>query len=280
VLRIAGRPADRNHPYGHGKMEYMSAVFEGGLIAFAALLILYEAVEGFVHGPQLRRLDLGLGIVAGAGMINAALGAFLVRVGRRTESVTLVADGQHVLSDFWTSMGVVVGLVLVRFTHLLWLDPLVAALVGINLGLTGWRLVRRAGGGLVDEEDPELIRALLAAFEQTVHPGIIRIHHLRAIRSGRGAHIDAHLVVPEFWTVERADDTVHQFESRMVKELHVELEIVFHTDPCRRVYCPACDVADCPVRRAPFTGRPPLTAEEAGRPDPPRTFLEPLLPSA
>jgi len=275
VLTFSARPPDRNHPYGHGKMEFVSAVFEGGLITFAAALIVYEAVRSLIRGPELRQLDVGLAVVAGAGLVNAALGFFLVRVGRATHSITLAADGQHVLSDFWTSAGVIAGLVLVRWTGLTWLDPAVAILVALNLARTGVRLVRQAGGGLVDEEDPQLIRHLLAAFERTAHPGIIRVHHLRAIRSGRSVHVDAHLVVPEFWTVDRADRVVEEFQERMAAGLPSEGEVVFHTDPCHRLYCPVCDVEGCPVRRAPFTGRDPLTAEEAVRPDPPRTFLAP-----
>jgi len=199
---------------------------------------------------------------------------YLVRVGRKTQSLTLIADGQHVLTDFWTSFGVVIGLLLVRFTGIEWFDPLVAVIVGINLAVTGIRLVRKAAGGLLDMEDPGLIRHIVEIFDEAAHPGIIRLHHLRAIKAGRSAHVDAHLVVPEFWDVERAHDVVEAFEEKMVRELHVTGEIVFHTDPCHRAYCPACEVEDCPVRRAPFTGRVPLSVEEAVRPDPPVTFLD------
>src|SRR5262245_5927610 len=136
-LLFAGRPADRNHPYGHGKIEYFAATFEGGLIAFAAIVIIYEAGRGFFEPPEVRRLDLGLAIAFGAGMANAALGWFLIRAGKATRSLTLVADGKHVLSDFWTSLGVIVGLLLVRMTGIAWFDPLVAAIVGVNLGWTG-----------------------------------------------------------------------------------------------------------------------------------------------
>jgi hypothetical protein len=146
-LLFAGRPADRSHPYGHGKIEFFSAAFEGGMIAFAAVIIVYEAGRTFLQGAEVRALDLGLLITAGAGLINLALGGFLVRTGRRHHSLTLVADGQHVLSDFWTSLGVVVGLLLVRVTGLPWLDPVVAAVVGLNLAWTGARLVRHAAGG-------------------------------------------------------------------------------------------------------------------------------------
>ena len=266
-LVFAGRPADRNHPYGHGKIEFFSAAFEGGLIAFAAVMIIYQAAISFLHGVEVRALDLGVAITFGAGMINLALGAFLVRTGQRHNSLTLVADGQHVISDFWTSVGVVTGLLLVRLTGVTWLDPVVAAIVGINLAWTGLRLVRHAAGGLLDEEDTALLHKLLGALNASVVPGIIRIHNLRAIRSGRFSHIDAHLVVPEFWSVERAHDAADAFERQVIAAGDIEGEIVFHTDPCRRFYCARCDIADCPIRVEPFRGRPALTVEEIVQPD-------------
>jgi cation diffusion facilitator family transporter len=266
-LIFAGRPADRNHPYGHGKIEYFAAAFEGGLITFAAVLILYEAGNGLVEAPQLQQLDLGLIVTFGAGVANALLGWFLLRVGRRTQSVTLVADGQHVLSDFWTSLGVITGLLLVKLTGITWFDPAVAAVVGVNLGWTGLRLVRHAAGGLLDEEDTTLLGKLIRAFDAYRLPGIIRIHHLRAIRAGRFTHVDAHLVVPEFWSVEHAHALMETFEERVMSACGVEGEIAFHIDPCHRAYCAHCDVFDCPVRVEPFVARPPHTLDEAVRTD-------------
>ena len=181
-ILFAGRPADRNHPYGHGKIEYFSAAFEGGLIAFAALLIVYEALQAFVLGVELRDLDVGLAIVLGAGLANAALGLFLVRTGRRNDSLTLVADGKHVLSDWWTSAGIVVGLLLVRWTGIVWLDPLVACLVALQLFWTGARLVREAARGLLDEEDPELLARLVQVLGARLGGGFVHLHHLRAPR--------------------------------------------------------------------------------------------------
>jgi cation diffusion facilitator family transporter len=268
-LAFAGRPADRNHPYGHGKIEFFSAAFEGGLIAFAAVMIIVEAIHGFVQAPEIRALDLGLLITSGAGLANLALGGFLVRTGRVYNSLTLVADGQHVLSDFWTSLGVVVGLLLVRMTGIVWLDPLVAAIVGVNLAWTGMRLVRHAAGGLLDEEDTELLGRLLGALNACMVPGIIRVHNLRAIRSGRFSHIDAHLVVPEFWSVEQAHDAADAFEQQVMVAGALDGEIVFHTDPCRRAYCARCDIGDCPIRVEPFRSRPALTVEEVVQPDMP-----------
>src|SRR5262245_44724549 len=156
-LLFAGRPADRNHPYGHGKIEFMSAAFEGGLIAFAAVLILWEALQGLLYGVEVKRLETGVAITLGAGLVNLALGWYLVRTGRRHASIALEADGRHVLSDFWTSLGIVAGLGLVALTGVVWLDPLVAAVVALNLMRTGVKLIRHAAGALLDEEDPRLL---------------------------------------------------------------------------------------------------------------------------
>jgi cation diffusion facilitator family transporter len=266
-LIFAGRPADRNHPYGHGKIEFLSAAFEGGLIAFAALVIIYEVVRSLVHGVEVRRLESGLIIVLVAGLVNLGLGWFLMRTGRRHASLTLVADGQHVLSDFYTSAGIVAGLLLVRFTGIAWLDPVVAAVVALNLMWTGARLVRQAAGGLLDEEDTESLGRLLEVLRGHVGQGVIRVHHLRAIRAGRFNHVDAHLVVPEFWSVEQAHELAEDLAQQVIKELGVEGELVFHTDPCHRAYCAMCDLEDCGIRREPFRDRPLLTLEEAVQPD-------------
>ena len=262
-LVFAGQPADREHPYGHGKIEYFSAVFEGGLIAFAAVAIGWYAVVDLLRGPGVQGIELGVGLTAAAGLVNAGLGWFLVRTGRRAQSLILIADGQHVLSDFWTSLGVVIGLGLVRVTGITWLDPAVALAIGANLAYTGIRLVRHAAGGLLDEEDTGLLTRLVAAFDEHRTPAIIRIHRLRAIRSGRFAHVDAHLIVPEYWTVEQAHEASDAFEQRVIQTCAIQGEIVFHTDPCRHLICPACDVGDCPIRRSAFVRRPPLTIEEA-----------------
>jgi cation diffusion facilitator family transporter len=268
-LVFAGRPADRNHPYGHGKIEFFSAAFEGGLIAFASVVIVYEVVLILLAGAELRQISTGVLIVFATGLVNLVLGWYLVRTGRRYNSLTLVADGKHVIADFWTSAGVVVGLLLVHFTGLAWLDPLVALLVALSLMWTGYRLVRHAAGGLLDEEDPVLLSRVLNALQAYVGHGVIRVHHLRAIRSGRFHHVEAHLVVPEFWSVDKAHGVSEDVAACVIRDLGVEGEMVFHTDPCHRIYCATCDLEDCPIRREPFLGATPLTLEEAVQPDMP-----------
>jgi cation diffusion facilitator family transporter len=267
-LVVAGWPADRNHPYGHGKIEFFSAAFEGGLIAFAAILIIKEAGEALLFGHQIRRVNLGLLITVGAGLANAALGLYLLRVGRAHHSITLIADGTHVLADFWTSVATAVGLGLVLLTGFEWLDPVVAGMVGLNLIWTGLRLVRHAAGGLLDEEDVALLERVVKAVNANLSGGVIRIHFLRAIRSGRFTHVDAHLVVPEFWSVEQAHEFGDAFERRVVHALDIDGEIAFHIDPCHRQFCATCEVESCPIRLMPFSGRSWITLEEAVQPDP------------
>jgi cation diffusion facilitator family transporter len=261
-LRFASRPPDRGHPYGHGKIEYFSAAFEGGLIAFAALAILWFAVRDLVRGAALADLELGLLLTVAAGIANAGLGWFLLSMGRKYRSITLTADGHHVLADFKTSAGVVLGLVLVKLTGISAFDPLAALAVGISLGSTAYRLVREAAGGLLDEEDDRLLERLVAAMESERSPGIIRIHRLRAIRSGRETHADAHVIVPEYWTVDQAHDTVADFEHRVFAQPAIDGEIVFHLDPCMRALCESCEMPDCPVRQTPFSSRLALTVAE------------------
>ena len=229
---------------------------EAGQLGLPSPALMENAGRGLASGVEVRELDTGLVIVAGAGLVNLALGGFLMRTGRRHASLTLVADGQHVLSDFWTSAGIVVGLALVRVTGRVWLDPLVAAVVALNLLWTGFRLVRHAAGGLLDEEDTALLHRLTRVLGSYVGQGVIRVHHLRAMRAGRFHHVDAHLVVPEFWTVERAHQLAEDLEARVIRDVGVHGEIAFHTDPCQRAYCAMCDLEGCPVRRDAFRGRP------------------------
>lgn len=277
ALVVASWPADRNHPYGHGKVEFMTAAFEGGLIAFAALLIVSEAVQTLIRGAEVRDLDRGLAIIAAAGAANYLLGWFLIRTGRRHTSLALVADGKHVQTDFYTSAGVVVGLLLVMLTGEEWIDPVIAIAVGLNLAVAGWRLVREAAGGLLDEEDPELLREIVDALNTHRVPGVIRVHFLRAIRSGNFRHVDAHLVVPEYWPIERAHDLADDLEAKVTAEISGEGEIAFHMDPCRRMYCRQCEVLDCPIRREAFESKPPFVFEDAIRPE--RVYRESAIES-
>lgn len=273
VLGIAHKPADREHPYGHGKVEFFSAAFEGGLITFASIIISFEAVQTLVRGATINQTGIGLVVTFGAGIVNAILGWYLLASGRRHQSAALEASGHHVLSDFVTSAGVIVGLLLVKLTGYVWFDPLIALVVGIYLGYTGIRLVRSSVGGLIDEEDREIIEHLRKLVSEERPKGIIHLHHLRVMRSGRFHHIDAHAVVPEFWNVAEAHDRTVEFEEQLMRNYSYPGELHLHIDPCQQAYCQVCDFEPCPIRLQPFERKRTLSLEELTDPEEPQEFL-------
>ena len=265
---LASRPADRDHPYGHGKVEFLSAGIEGALIVVAAVLIAIEAIGQLIRGGAPHDLGFGLASLAVLSAGNAALGFYLVRTGRSAQSLALIADGKHVLADVTTSAGVLVGLALVKLTGIAWLDPAVALLVAANIVREGFRLARSAVKGLMDEADPQLLEALSATLSRERPPEWIDVHGLRAWRSGALVHTDLHLVVPRYYDAERLHEISETLEARLLEGLSEPGEAVVHFDPCGPVHCTSCEVAACPVRGAAFKERSVLSVARATRTDP------------
>jgi cation diffusion facilitator family transporter len=272
VIKISIKPADKDHPYGHGKAEYFSMAFEGGFITFAGLVICLESARALVMGHSLRHLENGIYIVLFCGLANGILGFYLKQSGKKLNSMALVASGQHILTDFLTSVGVAVGLFLVNVTGKIWIDPAIAILFASYLLYTGFTIVRQSFGGLMDAEDVKIINEIAKLFEKYKTPGIIRIHHTRVMRSGNYHHIDAHVVLPEYWDITKAHNETDKFESKVITEYHTDGEIHFHLDPCRRFYCRACEMSDCKIRVEPFQKRIPFTLEELVSPTEPEDF--------
>ena len=263
AVMFSGKPADRDHPYGHGKIEHFSAAFEGGLIALAAAFILIEATHALIFGVQLKNLGRGLALNLFAGLLNGLLGWYLLHKGRVTRSKALEADGHHILSDFWTTVGIALGLIAVKFTGIHWMDPIMAMVVGLLLARTGFRLVAESSRALLDSEDPEVVDKVLAAMNRVRSWDVIAVHELRTFRSGRYTHVDVHLVVPEFYSIRQAHDLCEGFGVRALREAGVEGEVHTHVDPCGRLYCDRCPAESCSIRRAPRTTASAFTLEEA-----------------
>jgi cation diffusion facilitator family transporter len=269
VIRVSVAPPDRNHPYGHGKFEYVLAAFEGGLIAFAALAIVYESVDAILRRETLHELGLGLVIVTGCALVNLILGWTLRQIGRTHRSMAMQSGGAHLISDFFTSLGVAVGVGLVHLTGWSILDPLTAIAFAAVLAWTGFGIFRRAAAGLTDETDGELIESIKKFFVENRRHGIIQMHHLRIIQSGHFHHVDAHLVVPEFWTVGTGHEATSQFAGDLIRTYPYDGDVAFHLDPCRRAYCAHCDLRDCSVREAVFREHLPVDAETLTDPEEP-----------
>lgn len=249
---LSARPADKSHPYGHGKIEFFSAGIEGGLIVVAAVAILFESVRGMLFGRELAQLDAGMGLTLTASLINLWLGWFLIRRGKETSSLILVADGKHVLTDSWTSFGVVAGLLLVRLTGIELLDPLVAIAVALNILYSGYQLMRVSVGGLMDESDTETLHRVARTIADRRSPAWISVHHLRVMRSGQTHHIDFHITIPFYWTVEQAHDFEHGIGETLAPAFNHQTSIMVHLDPCKPVLCSSCRLEPCIHRKHPF----------------------------
>ncbi|WP_413576727.1 cation diffusion facilitator family transporter [Bdellovibrio sp. HCB290] len=261
VIRISAQPADREHPYGHGKAEYFSATFEGGLVFSASILIIYESVRALIFPNPPQKLEIGMIIVSVAALLNLLLGMYLKRVGKVHQSDALKASGVHVLSDVITTAGVIVGLGLVLLTDIQWIDPVIAILIGLQLAWSGYKIIRESLGGLMDEISESSLQDLGQALEQNRRPGVINIHQLRIMRNGRFHHVDAHMVVPEYWDISKAHGEIQEYEKSVVQDYVFDGELAFHLDPCKKSYCSECDMPDCPIRLHPFQGRVPFTVK-------------------
>lgn len=213
MLTVAERPADQEHPYGHGKAEYFSSGVEGTLILIAAISISGAAVNRLISPKPLEEIGVGLAIFIVASLVNLGVALLLLRVGRRSSSITLEANAHHLLTDVWTSIGVVAGVGMVALTGWERLDPVVALVVAANIIWTGVRIVRRSIGGLMDTalltEDRVAVRDVLSSYEQAG----VRFHALRTRQAGARKFISLHVLVPGDWTVQRGHQLVERIEN-------------------------------------------------------------------
>jgi len=232
ALRIAMRPPDPSHPFGHGKVEYFSAGAEGLMIVTAAVMIVYSAIQRLISPQPLEYLGLGLAITIAATVINGVVGLALVRAGRRHRSLVLVADGHHLLTDVWTSVGVVIGVAAVGFTGWLPLDSLVAIAVAANIVWMGARLMRSSVHGLMDHAlDDDDIAAIVSCLREFLADAPeVRIHGLRTRASGRERFASLHVLVPGEWSVSRGHDVLEQIEARLHGMLP-DLQVHTHLEP-------------------------------------------------
>ncbi|KAB0266409.1 cation diffusion facilitator family transporter [Microvirga brassicacearum] len=230
AVRLSAEPADKNHPYGHHKVEYFSAVLEGVLIIVAALAILREAYAGFLNPKVIDAPALGLAINGLASLINAGWAWILIRQGRRLRSPALTADGRHLMTDVVTSAGVIVGLLLVPLTGWNWLDPVLAAFVAINIIWSGWMLMKESIGGLMDEALPETMLSRVREVIAINAEGAIEAHDLRTRHAGRLVFVDFHLVVEGGMSVTQAHDICDRLERALKAEIG-EAQITIHVEP-------------------------------------------------
>lgn len=230
-LWLSFKPADRSHPYGHEKISFFSAGVEGALIILAAVLIIVEAVRKWLFGLELQNLGEGVLYIAGAAAINAGLGAYLVWTGRRHGSLVLIANGKHVLTDSWTSAGVIVGLIMVIWTGWKPFDPLLAIAVAVNILWSGGKLIRQSVGGLMDEGDPEIGKQLHEILTRETGSRGLTFHAVRYRNAGTTVWVEFHLLFPRGTPIERAHWTATEIEAALKSSLATPVNILTHLEP-------------------------------------------------
>jgi cation diffusion facilitator family transporter len=254
-LYVAAKPRDEDHPYGHGKAEFLSAAVEGTLIIIAALVIIYESIDNFINPQPLQQLDYGLILVGITAVINFVVGYISVKQGRKNNSLALIASGKHLQSDTWSTLGLIIGLILILITGKVWIDSAVALIFAFIILYTGAHILRGSVAGIMDEADKELLKKMLTALNASRRENWIDLHNFRIIKYGGTLHIDCHLTLPWYLNVIEAHEEVEALGSLIKKDFGDAIELFVHTDPCLDFSCPICTKEKCEHRKHAFEKR-------------------------
>ncbi len=260
-LNLSAKPRDVEHPYGHGKVEFISAGIEGTLITVAGLVIIYQAIDNLRYPNEIGQLDFGILLVAGAGAVNFAVGFLAVKRGRKNKSLALVASGKHLQSDTYTTIGIIAGLILMKLTGWMWIDSVVALIFAFVIIFTGYKILRSSVAGIMDEADKELIGEFVAYLNEHRQVNWIDIHNLRIIKYGSVLHLDFHLTLPWYFNLHEAHREMDQLDRLIKEKFGDSVEMFVHTDGCLDFSCKICQKQDCPVRQADFEKKIEWTVE-------------------
>lgn len=255
-ISYAARPQDLDHPYGHGKIEFLSAGLEGALIAIAGLAAMGKGIYNLFHPQPVAALGLGMGFTLLTGAANFLLARMLLQRGRQLNSISMQADGRHLMTDVVTSGGLILGLILIYFTGLVWIDNMIAIIFGGIIIFSGYRLLRDFVGGILDEADLTLVEQVITLLNKARSKNWMDIHHLRIQRFGAGIHLDFHFTLPYYFTLEECHREIDKVTELVEQSLPHEVEFQIHADPCMPPHsCGICMKVDCPVRQQSFQRR-------------------------
>ena len=260
-LYVAAKPRDKDHPYGHGKAEFLSAAVEGTLIGSAGAIILYKAIQTLIKPVELQKIDYGIWLVAATAVVNYIMGYFCLRTGKRNGSLALIASGRHLQSDTLSTLGIIAGLILLFFTKLVWIDSVVAILFGVIIMITGYRILRKSIAGIMDEADTDLLDKFVGILNANRKENWIDLHNLRVIKYGSILHVDCHLTVPWYLNVHEAHKEIDALAELVRKEFGESLELFVHSDGCLPFSCRICQKEGCPERRHQFEQKITWTLE-------------------
>ena len=245
---LSSKPADKDHPYGHGNIEYFSAGFEGFLIALAGILIIFTSIQRIIVGTQPMQLGIGILLIGVSSIINLVLSLYIIRNGKKTDSLALIADGKHILTDVFTSAGIIIGLVIVMLTDMYIFDPIIAILVAVSIFVTGFKLVRESVGGLMNEVDPSTLKNISEILKNIRKSFWIDLHELRFWKSASTTFIDFHLILPYYFSIKQAHDSDDLISAKL-KEVLPDAQVKIHLDYCSFELCKYCDYHECSERK-------------------------------
>lgn len=260
-LYLAAKPKDEDHPYGHGKVEFVTSGIEGALIAIAGIMIIYEGINSLIVGKVLSKLDIGIWIIAATAVINYLLGYISIQKGKAENSIVLISSGKHLQSDTITTLGVVVSLIVVYFTRIYWLDSVVALGFGIYIIVVGYKIVRKSLSGIMDEQDPDLLEQIIQILEENRKKEWVDVHNMKIQQFGAHLHIDAHITLPWYYSLRDAHNEMEKVIILLAKNTKRTVEFNFHMDDCKPFSCSVCQISNCPVREKDFVKRVVWTPE-------------------
>lgn len=247
-IYLASQPKDKNHPYGHGKVEFFSAFIEGLLIVFAGLAIAAKSIYNVFYPQQLHSILDGVLLIGLTGLVNGALGLYLIKKGKTLRSITLSADGKHLITDAISTFFLMLGLVIIHFTGIFILDSIISIGLALYIVYSGYRLVRKSVGGLMDESDLDAIDNIISLLNNYRKDAWIDVHNLRAQRYGAEMHIDCHVTLPYYLDLNQVHAEVSEIDRSIGQNIDDKTEFFIHADPCVPQCCHYCNVKNCPVR--------------------------------
>lgn len=258
-LRWASKPKDKEHPFGHGKMELISASIEGLLISIAGGMIIYEGAQRLFSPATIEKLDLGIIVVAAAGLLNYLMGWYSVRMGKKYQSMALIAGGKHLQSDTYSSIGLVIGLLLLFYTGIAWIDSALALLFGAIIVLTGLSILKKTVANLLDKADTEVLDSMAESINANRQPDWIDVHNTKAIKYGSYLYIDCDLTLPWFYNIVESHRACNNLKQTLSSRFSDKIQVSIHSDPCEMKHCEHCEMHHCTSRKAPFAALESLT---------------------
>lgn len=249
---LASQPKDKNHPYGHGKIEFFSAGFEGALIILAGIFIIYESIKNIFNPAEINNLPIGIIIISVTIVANGILGYSLKKEGKKEDSLTLIADGKHLLTDAASSFLMVIGITIMYFTQFYFLDSILSLLFAVFILYNGYQLTRKSVAGLMDENDPVAMKKIVDVINKNRRRNWIDIHNMRIQKYGADLHVDSHITIPYYFELTEVHKEIDLLETVLKEGFKNNIEIFTHADPCiPGPCCKYCQVKNCPVRQNP-----------------------------